>query len=170
MMRQIIKYGSIPGIILAISMILTFSLTDPHQNMQGSQIFGYSMMILAVSPAMVFGLRKFDPAGAEKFGRRFLLCLGIAAVSSLLYVLGWAITNHFIVPGFMDNMIDLYKKMYEKGSISKDDLEFAQFAAQHYSNPLWFTLFTLMEIFPVTLLLALIIPPVMKLFQRKKAA
>src|SRR5688572_24578865 len=101
MMKYILRFGLIAGIILMLEIIITFSLMKRSGNMQGSEVFGYSIMALVLGICMVLAMLRFRKEGPAKIGKGIMLCLGLGVLASFLYVIGWAITYHFIVPDFM---------------------------------------------------------------------
>jgi len=142
---------------------------DCSENMEGSQIFGFTMMILAVAPTMVLAVKAYKREMPAGLGKSILLCIGVGFLASVLYVIGWAFTHHFIVPEFMDQFMALYQKKYQAGKMSKEDFEMAQWMADHYHNPFWFFIFTMVEIFPLTIALAILIPVILKYIPQKKS-
>jgi uncharacterized protein DUF4199 len=158
----ILRYGIIAGLIVSIPW-LVYMLTLPADgHMNHSMLLGYTLMILAFSMVFV-GIRQYrDRAlgGVIKFGKALLLGLGISAVASLIYVIGWEICMAFS----KYNFIEAYSKFIlddarahgagpaEMEQAAKQAADFASM----YRNPLYRMAFTFIEIFPVGILVSLI--------------
>ena len=100
----ILRYGIIAGLIVSLPW-LVYMLTLPADgHMNHSMLLGYTLMILAFSMVFV-GIRQYrDRAlgGVIKFGKALLLGLGISAVASLIYVIGWEICMAFSKYNFIE--------------------------------------------------------------------
>jgi len=158
----IFRYGIIAGLIVSIPW-LVYMLTLPADgHMNHSMLLGYTLMILAFSMVFV-GIRQYrDRAlgGVIKFGKALLLGLGISAVASLIYVIGWEICMAFS----KYNFIEAYSKFilddaraHGAGAAEMEQAakQAADFASM-YRNPLYRMAFTFIEIFPVGILVSLI--------------
>lgn len=158
----ILRYGTLAGLIVSLPW-LVYMLTLPADgHMNHSMLLGYTLMILAFSMVFV-GIKQYrDRAlgGVIKFGKALLLGLGISAVASLIYVLGWEICMAFS----KYNFIEAYSKFIlddarahgagpaEMEQAAKQAADFATM----YRNPLYRMAFTFIEIFPVGILVSLI--------------
>jgi len=158
----ILRYGIIAGLIVSLPW-LVYMLTLPADgHMNHSMLLGYTLMILAFSMVFV-GIRQYrDRAlvGVIKFGKALLLGLGISAVASLIYVIGWEICMAFS----KYNFIEAYSKFilddaraHGAGAAEMEQAakQAADFASM-YRNPLYRMSFTFIEIFPVGILVSLI--------------
>ena len=158
----ILRYGIIAGLIVSLPW-LVYMLTLPADgHMNHSMLLGYTLMILAFSMVFV-GIRQYrDRAlgGVIKFGKALLLGLGISAVASLIYVIGWEICMAFS----KYNFIEAYSKFilddaraHGAGAAEMEQAakQAADFASM-YRNPLYRMAFTFIEIFPVGILVSLI--------------
>jgi hypothetical protein len=158
----ILRYGILAGLIVSLPW-LVYMLTLPADgHMTHSMLLGYTLMIVAFSMVFV-GTKQYrdrSPGGAIKFGKAFVLGLGISAVASLIYVLGWEICMAFSKYDF----IEAYSKFIldDARAHGAGPAEMERAAAQAadfarmYRNPIYRMSFTFIEIFPVGILVSLI--------------
>lgn len=162
MLRIILTYGVLGGLIVAIPMFALLASDSDHTEWSSSHLFGYSLMILALSLILV-GVKSYRDkvkGGVIKFLPAFLLGLGISAVAGVIYVIGWEITmslmDHDFMTGYANSTIEAARA---KGA-SPADLEAlrTQMAEMQvmYANPLFRLPMTFIEIFPVGLIISLI--------------
>lgn len=158
----ILRYGIIAGLIVSLPW-LVYMLTLPADgHMNHSMLLGYTLMIVAFSMVFV-GIKQYRDrslGGAIRFGKALLLGLGISAVASLIYVIGWEICMAFSKYDF----IAAYSKFIlddarargagpaEMEMAAKQAADFATM----YRNPFYRMSFTFIEIFPVGILVSLI--------------
>lgn len=141
---------------------------------EGSMWIGFGTMILAFGFIYVgiSNFRKEQPNQSIGFGQAFQIGLGISAVASLLYLLIWAIEYNFIFPDFMERYTETMLEKAKAENLPAAELQAKTEEMRNYKelykNPLWFSLMTLAEIFPVGLILSLIFAGVM--FSRKAQA
>ncbi|MBI2429562.1 MAG: DUF4199 domain-containing protein [Ignavibacteriales bacterium] len=165
-MRKIVLiYGGIAGLLMISMFIVSFYLMEQGTlTFANSEIFGYSTMIVVLS-LIFFGVKSFRDkhnTGAMTFGKGFKVGISIAAVASLFYAGGWEIyyNSTDLKDTFMQKYTDqLLKKMEQEGKsqveIDKKREEMNSMA-EMYKNPFIRFGMTLMEIFPVGLLITLI--------------
>src|SRR4051812_25065704 len=88
-MRYMLVYGGISGAIVISILVAGIALDMPSH--ATSQWFGYLVMLVALSLIFV-GVKRYrdvECGGVIRFGRALAVGLGIAAVASVVYVLGW---------------------------------------------------------------------------------
>jgi hypothetical protein len=158
----ILRYGILAGLIVSLPW-LVYMLTLPADgHMTHSMLLGYTLMIVAFSMVFV-GIKQYRDrslGGVIKFGKAFVLGLGISAVASLIYVLGWEICMAFSKYDF----IEAYSKFIldDARAHGAGPAEMERAAAQAadfarmYRNPIYRMSFTFIEIFPVGILVSLI--------------
>jgi Protein of unknown function (DUF4199) len=168
MQKIVLKFGLIAGLIISVAMLVGMKLMtgpDGKVNMEGGQIFGYTSMIVALS-LIFFGIRSYrdgELGGSISFGKAFKIGLFITLIASVMYVLTWMIYYH--TSDMAEEFGAQYKShltesMREKGmsetevaqKIAKED----RFMKIYNSNPLIMFGVTLLEIFPVGLVITLI--------------
>jgi len=160
MTRYALIYGAIAGAIAAT--VLTVGIASDLSNHTTSLWFGYLVMLVALSLIFV-GIKRYrdvECGGVIRFGRAFLLGLGIAAVAGLTYALVWE--SYLQISGY-DFMADytrsVLKNMQAEGaSPAAIQAKAAEMnaMAESYKNPLFRIPMTFIEIFPVGIVVALI--------------
>ncbi|HET9862600.1 MAG TPA: DUF4199 domain-containing protein [Steroidobacteraceae bacterium] len=158
----ILRYGIIAGLIVSLPW-LVYMLTLPADgHMNHSMLLGYTLMLLAFSMVFV-GIRQYrDRAlgGTITFGRGVLLGLGISAVAGVIYVIGWEICMAFskydFIAAYSKFILDEARaRGADAAAMERAAAQAADFARM-YRNPIYRMAFTLIEIFPVGLLVTLI--------------
>ena len=160
MTRYALIYGAIAGAIAAT--VLTVGIASYLSNHTTSLWCGYLVMLVALSLIFV-GIKRYrdvECGGVIRFGRAFLLGLGIAAVAGLIYALVWE--SYLQISGY-DFMADytrsVLKNMQAEGaSPAAIQAKAAEMnaMAESYKNPLFRIPMTFIEIFPVGIVVALI--------------
>lgn len=168
-MRKIsITYGIISGVIVSLFMITSSIMLTQYPDMKISEIIGFIGMIIAFL-FIFFGIMKFrdtENNGCVSFIEALKIGLIIAAIASLFYVVVWLIEYYFFFPDFMDKFAEKsLQKMKTSGSTS------AEIAAktaelntykEYYKSPIMIVLLTLIEIFPLGLVVALVSALILK--------
>lgn len=163
MKKVIVTYGIIAGIITGGLMLATMPLfvngTIDHSN--GLWI-GYTGMIIALS-LVFFGVKSFrdnQAGGSITFGKGFLIGLGITMIACVFYVIAWEITYARSGDWFLEQWSNDEIEKLKAGGATEADLQKAQADwtsfMELYKNPIVRYGMTLMEIFPVGLLISLL--------------
>jgi hypothetical protein len=159
-MRYALIYGGIAGAI-AIA-VLAASLAFGLPNHNHSVVFGYLVMLAALTLIFV-GVKRYrdvECGGVVRFGRAFLVGLGIAVVAGIIYVAGWEAyeraTGWAFMPEYTGSVIEGMRADGARPAEIAAKQEEMRSMAELYANPLirWPMVFA--EIFPVGLLIALI--------------
>jgi hypothetical protein len=162
MLRTILIYGVIAGLIVAIPMFTLLAMDGAHESWSSSHFFGYALMILALSLIFI-GVKSYRDkvkGGVIKFLPAFLIGLGISVVAGLIYVIGWEVTLYLTNYTFAADYAASALAAAEAKGVPPAELEamrtqYAQFE-QMYANPLFRLPMTFIEIFPVGLIISLI--------------
>ena len=167
MLRIILIYGVIGGIIVAVPMLVTMSATTEGQIPQNSALYGYLSMLLAFTMVFV-GIKHYRDnvlGGAIPFLPALGVGLGISAVASLFWVAGWEIT---LAAGFdfgsayTDTVVAAAEaRGAPAAEIERIRAETAQFLSM-YANPLYRLPITFVEMFPIGVLISLISAAVLR--------
>jgi hypothetical protein len=172
MKKQLLRFGLISGVCMATFLSLSMYIYSRSESIHSGygEIIGYSSMLLIMGITMVLAIRSYEAENpGAKAGKRILLCLGIAGITGLFYLVSWALVYHFVMPDFIDKMLEGMRKQVAEGKLSQKEFnENLEFMGTSYKNPVIFSLITLAEVLPVGILLSLIIPFVYK--GRKKQA
>jgi hypothetical protein len=162
--RYVLIYGVLAGAV-AISLILVSMVVELPDHFH-SEWFGYLLMLVALSLTFV-GMKRYrdvERGGVIKFFPALGLGLGIAVVAGLIYVLGFEIFLATSDPGFLDQYMGDYiaglaRDMQADGAapaeIQAKVAEIEGIADTYKNNVLFRMAFTLIEILPVGLIVAL---------------
>lgn len=167
MTRFIVRYGVIAGLIVAIPhMIMFLSLSGDSAPPGNGYLVGYTIMLVAFT-SVFLGIKAYRDktlGGVIRFLPAFGLGLAISAVASVFYVVAWEIVMAF---GSWD-FVAWYSKFLMDAAAAKGPEAVAKAAAdvelfkQMYANPFIRMAFTLVEIFPVGVLISLISAAVLR--------
>ncbi|MBP6686430.1 MAG: DUF4199 domain-containing protein [Lacibacter sp.] len=170
MKKNVLVFGLISGLvvstIMAISMITMYKNPNADHGV-GSMIIGYLSMLVAFSLIYVAvkNYRDKQNGGVISFGKAFKMGLLIALIGSTMYVIMWSIVYNFYMPDFMDRYC---AQMIENAKTTSTPAELQKLTEQMnsqkemYKSPLFFVLFTYIEILPVGLLVSVITALILK--------
>jgi hypothetical protein len=174
-MKKIVwTFGLISGAIMAVFMAVTVPFIDDH----GSKglIVGYTGMVAAFL-LVYFGVRSYREnvlGGTISFGRAFSAGILIVAISSICYVATWEVIYYKFMPDFYAKY---GQSMVERARASgKSEAEVAQVRAEmdtmvkRVENPLFVTVMTFIEPFPVGLVIALVSAGVLRRKRTERGA
>jgi len=173
MKKSILVFGLISGVIISTFMATMMAIMGcSNEEMgggAGSMIIGFTAMAVAFSFVFI-GIRNFrdkQNGGIITFGKAFLLGFMISLVASTLYVMTWAVEYHFFLPDFMDKYAAMQVKQLQESGLSGAKLEEAlkeiETASYNYKHkPLFFVMYTYMEILPVGIIITLISALILK--------
>jgi hypothetical protein len=168
MFPLIVRYGLFAGIVVAILMIVQMWALETGAMESGSLFLGYLTMVLALT-AVFLGVKRYrdkDLGGVIRFGKAFLVGLGISCMACLIYVIGWELWLAF---GSSDFVAVYSKKMLDAARAKDPSPEAIARATEEidmfvriYANPALRMGMTFMEMFPVGLLVSLITAAMLK--------
>ena len=104
MSRIVLIFGVAAGLIVAVPMCLMVANSE-HGSAATSLFTGYLIMVLALS-LVFFGVKRLrdrEMGGVIRFVPALLAGLGISAVASVIYVIGWEITLAVTDYAFIDS-------------------------------------------------------------------
>ncbi|HET6432677.1 DUF4199 domain-containing protein [Dyella sp.] len=163
MLRDILKFGVIAGLVLAAGMwitLLAFHGAMSHGAM--GMLLGYLTMLVALSAVFV-GIkshRDMARGGVIRFWPAFGMGLAISLVASLFYVVAWEIAQATVVHDFAAQyassvIAHATAKGADTAEVARLTARMEAFKAQ-YANPLYRVPMTFAEIFPVGVLVSLV--------------
>jgi len=161
MQKTILRYGLISGIVAMTLMMITMSFHDKIPLSMGLLIgyIGITLSFIVIYPAMV-SYRDKVGNGTITFGRSIAIGLLISLVSGFCYVIAWAIIYKTMMPDFMDKYaatsIEAMKKAGKSAAEINKAMQSMEIMKEDYKNPVWFTLYTLMEPLPVGIIITFI--------------
>ncbi len=163
MKKIVITYGIIAGLITGGLMLATMPLfVNGTVKMENGLWIGYTGMVIALS-LVFFGVKSFrdyHAGGKITFGKGLLIGLGITLIASLFYVIAWEITFSRSGDWFMHEWSTGELDKLKSGGATEVELKLAKQKwdefGQLYQNPLIRFGMTLMEIFPVGVIISLL--------------
>jgi hypothetical protein len=162
MVRLIAVYGTIAGLVVAIPMVWFMVTMKPGAAMEGGALYGYLTMILALT-AVFLGIKHYRDrvlGGAIKFGQALLVGLGISAVASVIYVIGWELSLELSGFDFAESytkaMLDAARAKGTSEAELQEMLAATESFTTRYKNPLFRLPITFIEMFPVGVLISLV--------------
>jgi hypothetical protein len=160
-MKYALIYGAIAGAITVslVSAMIGMGLTGHDET---AMWVTYLIMLVALSLIFV-GVKRYrdvECGGVIRFGRAFLLGLGMAAAAGLIYAIGWEIfqaaSGYDFIAEYSASILDgMRAKGASAAAIEAKAAEMRDFA-ESYRNPLFRVPMVFIEIFPVGLLVALV--------------
>lgn len=171
MKKNVLVFGLISGVVVSIIMSIGMITLKGDSGAQLGSSFmmaiGYLSMLVSFSFIYV-GVKNYrdkQNGGVISFGQAFKMGLLIALIGSTLYVISWALLYNFYMPDFMEKYCN---QIVEEARATSSAVELEKLTKQMnqqkemYKNPVWFTLFTYMEILPVGLIVSLITALILK--------
>lgn len=163
MKKIVITYGIIAGLIIGGLMMVTMPLFENGTlNQDNGMLIGYTGMVIALSFVFV-GIKSFRDqlaGGSITFSKGILIGMAITMIASLFYAGTWEILYARSGEKYIQHWTDHELKNLQARGATDADLQEARdkwkdFSVM-YKNPLIRFGMTLMEIFPVGLLISLI--------------
>jgi hypothetical protein len=160
-MRVVLIFGLLAGGVLAVMMVVQIAFIDQIGFDRG-EIIGYTTMVLAFL-MVYFGIRSYRDniyGGTISFGQAVGIGLLITLVASLCYVATWEVIYYWFAPDFAEKYGAYMIEKARAGGATEQELaakaaEMAEFR-EMYKNPLINAGITLLEVFPVGLVVTLI--------------
>jgi hypothetical protein len=162
MLKTILVYGLIAGVVVGVPMLLESTLLSSHMPLAWGMIIGYATMLIALS-AVFIGIKRYRDTqlgGVIRFWPALALGLGISVVAGVMYVAAWEFTVAVTHMDFATGYADVLIKQKQAQGVSGAALQ--QFVAEmdkfkaDYANPFFRLPMTFIEIFPVGVLVSLI--------------
>lgn len=161
MRKTVLTFGIISGLILSAEMLATLPFF--HKIGQGKALLiGYTTMVLA-GLLVYFGIRTYSDnvsGGTLTFARAFAVGILISLIANFFYVATWEFIYHKFMPDFAEKYAAQMVEHAKASGASQQQIdqkvrEAEQFQ-RNYHNPLYNIGMTLLEVFPVFLLITLI--------------
>lgn len=172
MKRTVLIFGVLSGVVSSAMMFLSLPLINSGKlNFDNGEIIGYTSIFLSFL-LVFFGIRSHreNNGGTISFGRAFAVGILITLISCVFYVASWEVIYFKMMPDFADKYsAHAIAKMRAKGASDADiaakKKEMDQLKAL-YDNPLTNAAVTMIEPFPVGLIVTLISAGILR---RKRA-
>lgn len=162
MKKIVLVFGLIAGLIITAMMVYSSIMIYKHENFKGSEVLGYTTMLVAFSMIFV-GIKNYRDKynnGVITFGKAFKTGLYITLIASTIYVAVWLVEFYVFYPDFMEKytvcvMNDARSSGASEATLSKKAADMAQYG-EMYKNPLFVVLLTYAEVFPIGLVITLL--------------
>ena len=162
MLRTILKYGAIAGVVVGGFMFATFLGFGGEPPMRYAMVLGYATMLLALSAVFV-GIKRHrdvDRGGVIGFWPALGVGLGISFIAGVFYVVAWegvqAVMHMDFATSYGNAMLEQARaRGAGADEIARMTAELADFKVQ-YADPLFRLPMTFAEIFPVGVLVSLV--------------
>ncbi len=166
MKKLILIYGAIAGLIITSMFVISF--IGSSSNFESGELIGYSSMIIAFASIFVAvkSYRDKTLGGSISFGKAFKIGLGISLVATVIYTVSWLIMSETIAKDFMTDYYQYHMEQMKSSGLSEDQLNEKivemDYFMELYKNPLVKIGMTMLEIFPVGLIVSLISALILK--------
>lgn len=162
MLRTILKYGVIAGLVVGGFEVATFTAFSGMPPLQYGLLIGYTTMLIALSAVFV-GIkhhRDVDCGGVIGFWPAFGVGLGVSFIAGIFYVVAWeavqAMTHMDFASSYAKAILASEKaKGASAEALAKMSADMEAFKVQ-YADPLFRLPMTFAEIFPVGVLVSLV--------------
>lgn len=170
MQKIVLKSGLIAGAIMGGMMLLSMLAYDwqtfGDSTFEYGAYFGYASMLLAFLFIYV-GIKSYrEEIGTLSFGKGLQIGLLVTGIACVCYSLVWLVCYYNIYPTFMEDYNDFQLRQFQREG--KSAAEIAEYTAEMkdfaelYKNPFVIFAVTLIEPFPVGLLVSLVSAWVLK--------
>lgn len=162
MLRTILKYGVIAGLVVSAFMVATFTAFSGMPPLKYGMLIGYTTMLIALSAVFV-GIkhhRDVDRGGVIGFWPAFGVGLGVSFIAGIFYVVAWEAVQAMTQMDFASSYAKaIIASEQAKGAsaeaLAKLSADMEAFKVQ-YADPLFRLPMTFAEIFPVGVLVSLV--------------
>ncbi|NII74032.1 hypothetical protein FHW84_002617 [Dyella sp. SG562] len=162
MLRTILKYGLIAGLVVGGFELATFVLFSGMPPLKYGMVVGYTTMLIALSAVFV-GIKRHrdvDRGGVIGFWPALGVGLGISFIAGIFYVAAWEAVQSMMHMDFASSYAQaIIASQKAKGAsaeaLAKLTTEMEAFKVQ-YANPMYRLPMTFTEIFPIGVLVSLV--------------
>jgi hypothetical protein len=162
MLRKIVLYGVIAGVIVGVPLFGLTVAWPGHLETPWAAVAGYLTMLIALSTVFVAIKRRrdVDLGGVIKFWPAFGMGLAISTVAGIFYVIAWeaavGVTHMDFAGAYAQAQIEHQKANGVTGeALSRYAADMERWKAA-YANPLYRLPMTFAEILPVGVLVSLV--------------
>ena len=162
MLRTILKYGVIAGLLVGGFELVTFVAFSGMPPLKYGMVIGYTTMLIALSAVFV-GIKRYrdvDRGGVIGFWAALGVGVGVSFIAGIFYVAAWeavqAMTHMDFATSYAQAIIASEKaKGASAEALAKLSTDMEAFKVQ-YANPIYRLPMTFAEIFPVGVLVSLV--------------
>jgi uncharacterized membrane protein (UPF0136 family) len=173
--KTILTFGVIGGVLSSLMMVATVPFLHKFGNDTGL-IVGYTTIVAALL-LVYFGIRSYRDNignGHITFGRAFAVGICITLITCVFYVATWEILYFKFLPGFMDNYgadtVAHLKASGASAAVVQAKIAELNKLKDSLNNPVYNSVMTFIEPFPVGLVITLISAAILRRKQRSAPA
>ncbi len=162
MKKSTLLFGLLAGGLVTAMMLYSSILCYSNPEFESNDFLGYTFLIAAFSFVFV-GIKRYRDKhgnGSISFGKAFTTGLYITLIATGMYLGVWLVEYYVFMPDFLNNYTLHVLHMERIGGASEAELtlkasEMAEFA-EMYKNPLFVVITTVLEVFPIGLVISLV--------------
>lgn len=162
MIRLILVYGGIGGLIVAVPMVTLMMTLSEDTVPENGALYGYLTMIIALTTVFL-GIKHYRDktlGGVVRFMPAFVVGLGISAVASLFWVVGWeislALSGFDFAESYSEAMLETARAEGRSEAELREIEAQAEAFTKMYANPMFRMPITFIEMFPIGVLISLV--------------
>jgi hypothetical protein len=163
MKKIIFVYGTISGLVMGVMFFVTAPFwKNGTINFDNGMLVGYTTMVIALS-LIFFGIKSYRDQhknGVISFGLAFRVGILITLVGSVLYALSWELAYNTVSKGFTEQMTAHYvenlKRTAKTQAETDEAIKSIRANMEMYKNPLVRFPMSMMEVFPVGLIITVV--------------
>jgi hypothetical protein len=164
MKKTVLTFGLISGAISSVMMVATVPFAH-RIGFSKALVLGYTTIVLSFL-LVFFGIRSYRDNGQITFAKAFAVGISITLISCIFYVGTWEILYFNFMPDFMDNYgaqtIEKLKASGASATAVEAQVQQLKKFKEQYKNPLFNSLMTFIEPFPVGLAITLLSSAVLR--------
>lgn len=175
MKKTVLIFGLISGVLSSLMMVATVPFTH-NMSFATGLVIGYTA-IVASFLLVFFGIRSYRDNlgnGHITFTKAFAVGISVTLISCMFYVATWEILYFKFMPNFMDNYgTQTIEKLKASGASPEEvqvKVEQLKKFKEQYKNPVFNSLMTFIEPFPIGLGITLISAAVLRRKPRAQPA
>jgi hypothetical protein len=167
MKKIVLTFGLISGAIAAVMMLVTTPFVG-RVSFEYLTVLGYTTFVASFL-MVYFGIRSYRDnvgGGTITFGRAFKVGILITLISCVIYVVSWELIHQSFMPDFLERYGNYLVEKQRAAGATQEQLNATvqenQKFIEMYKNHFLRLVFSMMEAFPVGLLITLISAWVLK--------
>lgn len=161
MQKILLKNGVATGAVAIGGIIVSIILFSGSDSLQYLEGIGYVIMFAALS-LIFFGIRKHrdeNLSGSITFMQGLAMGLGMTAIATIVYIVGWEIylslTDYSFIDQYTQAEIEKARESGITGAGLEERIASIEAMKEQYAKPVIRFLFTSIEIFPAGLLVTI---------------
>jgi hypothetical protein len=168
MKKSALLFGGIIGLLLCINLVIMIHIVYNRPETDPIDALGYLVFVLIFSLAF-FGTRYYRNQfldGYISFGKAFKTSVLIAFVGCTIYVVVWLFFYYLFVPDFEEVFAEFVINGEVRRGATPEELEAKtkqlEAIGKVYQNPIYISLLTYLEVFPIGLVVSLVSALILK--------